>query len=270
MFLDVCLETVFTNLPVAERIRRIAEYGYTSVEGWFLDLSWEATDAARTRDALKEIAAVCRDAGVTFHNLVLNSPDGKLGGALTRPQDHAGYIERLKRLMELSSVLDCSKAITCAGNRQYKVSEEDQRRSVVDVLREAAELATAASFTLFLEPLNTVVDHAGYFLDSPEAAASIVREVNSPAVRLLYDVYHMQIMSGNHVSFLRDNLDIVGHFHSAGVPGRHELFDGEVNYPFILKSLDAMGYRGSFGLEYVPAMEDHAASLQAVRRYLER
>jgi len=116
---------------------------------------------------------------------------------------------------------------------------------------------------LMLEPLNTLVDHPGYFLDSPQEAAQIVREVNSPSVKLLFDCYHMQIMNGNLISTIERNIDIIKHFHAAGVPGRHELFIGELNYPNIVKRIDEIGYKEYFGLEYFPTMpsEDSLKSM---------
>jgi hydroxypyruvate isomerase len=110
-----------------------------------------------------------------------------------------------------------------------------------------------------------VVD--GYFLDGTAEAVKIIREINSPNLKLLYDVYHMQIMQGNILDFISKNIDIIGHFHSAGVPGRAELFDTEVNYPAVIKKIDELKYAGCFGLEYFPKL-DHTASLKKTLKYL--
>ena len=140
------------------------------------------------------------------------------------------------------------------------------RENLENALGEAVGIAAKAGFTLLLEPLNTLVDHAGYYLDSTAAAAEIIRGINSPHLRLLYDVYHMQIMEGKVIATIERNIDIIGHFHSAGVPGRAELFDTELNYPAIVKRIDSLGYNGCFGLEYFPRMADHRASLEAMTR----
>ncbi len=128
-------------------------------------------------------------------------------------------------------------------------------------------LAAKANVTLVLEPLNSLVDHHGYFLDNPDAAADVVRAVGHPNVGLLYDCYHMQIMSGNVIETIRTNIDVIRHFHSAGVPGRHELDSGEMYYPGIVDAIAATGYKGCFGLEYFPA-EDSAVSLGRMRKLL--
>ncbi len=95
----------------------------------------------------------------------------------------------------------------------------------------------------------------------------IVRSVGSNSVKLLYDVYHMQIMEGNIIDTVTRNIDLIGHFHSAGVPGRHEHFNGENDYPNILKAIAATPYSRFFGLEYWPTY-DHRQSLKDVLAYL--
>ena len=122
---------------------------------------------------------------------------------------------------------------------------------------------------LLLECLNTRTDHFNYFLDSSAEGAAIVRAIDRPNLRLLYDVYHMQIMEGSVIENIEEHLDVIGHFHSAGVPGRHELMDGELNYRHIIRRIEAAGYAGAFGLEYSPASADHAESLRRTRRYLD-
>ncbi len=164
--------------------------------------------------------------------------------------------------------VNCSKAITCTGNLQPGVTRAQMRATLEKALGEAAKIAAKHNFTLLLESLNTHVDHAGYYLDSSTEGAEIVRAIDSPNLRLLYDVYHMQIMEGNLLANIERELDVIGHFHSAGVPGRHEHFCCEVNYPELLTRLDKWGYAGCFGLEYFPAMDDHDASLRDVRAYL--
>jgi hydroxypyruvate isomerase len=139
--------------------------------------------------------------------------------------------------------------------------------SVVEGLKATAELAEKAGATLLLEPLNTRYDHAGYWLAGSDRGADICRQVGSPRMKLLFDCYHMQIMEGDLLGHIHRNIDVIGHFHSAGVPGRHEHDDGEINYPFLLDRIESLGYKGVFGLEYAPT-GGHEASLKRVRKYL--
>ncbi len=141
------------------------------------------------------------------------------------------------------------------------------RESVINGLKPTLDLAEKAGVTLLLEPLNTTYDHPGYWLSASDRGAEICRRLNSPRLRLLFDCYHMQIMEGDLLKHIERNLDVIGHFHSAGVPGRHELFKGETNYPFLIAGVEKLGYRGVFGLEYQPSMDDET-SLKETLKYL--
>lgn len=252
----VCIEPLFPKLSLAERAEKVADAGFDTIEFWFYDMGGD-----RGIDAL---ADVCRARNVAINDIVVNSPDGSIGGSLVAPADRDKYLARLRETIEVARRLGCPRMITCTGNALPDVPREEQRKSVVDTLSAAAPVAAEAGITLVLEALNSLVDHEGYFLDSPDEAASIIREIGHPNVKYLYDVYHMQIMSGNVIATIQRDIDVIGHFHSAGVPGRHELSDGELNYPNILKAIDALDYDGCFGLEYWP-VGDHEESLRAMR-----
>ena len=258
--IDVCMETVFTDVPFLERLPRIAGAGFRAIEAWFPEMQVGDDGFGRMRRA-------CDAAGLRVNDIVVNAPDGSIGGSLVDPAERPKYLDRVRLTLDRCRELGCSLAITCTGNAKPGLSREVQRRSVVDGLRAAGDLAERAGVVLVLEPLNTLVDHAGYFLDSPEEGASIVREAAHPAARLLFDVYHMQVMRGHVIETIRKSLDVIRHFHAAGVPGRHELDRGELHYPGIVDAIAAAGYSGSFGLEYFPA-EAHAASLSRMRRLL--
>ena len=269
MKLDVCLEAVFTDQPVEKRIERISKAGYRFVEFWFHDSTMnspgsklpQAKDPAAIRDA-------CRRCGVKVNNLVVNGPDGGVGGAPVNAKDLARYLDRLEETIAFARSIGCRKGITCAGNEQPGLTRARMRANLTRALARASAVAERHGFTLLLEPLNTHVDHAGYYLASSLEGADIVREIGSPHLKLLYDVYHMQIMEGNLIATIEKNIDVIGHFHSAGVPGRGELFSGELHYPAVIQRLKAKGYGECFGLEYFPKMSDHAASLRRTREYL--
>ncbi len=134
---------------------------------------------------------------------------------------------------------------------------------MVACLKTAAPLAEEAGVTLVLEPLNILVDHPGYFLTSSREGFEIVEQVGSPAVKLLYDIYHQQVTEGNLIATITSHIDLIGHFHAADVPGRHEPGTGEINYANVLAAIDEAGYEGFIGLEYAPTVAT-AESLQAV------
>ncbi len=263
--LSVCVEMLLTEYPFMERITRAAELGFPAVEFWFTGQNPD--DPAAEDKAFAEIGDACRKAGIAVSAFVINSPDGSVTGSLVEPGDRKRYLKRLERLVELAKIIDCSTIITCTGNELPNRTREEQVRSVVEALRAAAPIAQAGGITLVVEPLNTLVDHAGYFLDSSALGTDIIRKVSHPNVKLLYDVYHMQVMEGNIISNIRENIDIIGHFHSAGVPGRHELTSGELNYHEIIAEVDCLGYDRYFGLEYTPLL-DSRTSLRLTKESL--
>lgn len=258
--IDICMETVFPDVPYLDRPARIAAAGFKAIEAWFPELHLAEADLPKLRKA-------CEAAGVKLNNIVANSPDGSIGSTLTNPADRPKYLERVAWSLKWCRELGVSMMITCTGNVQPTLTSRIQRTSIIDGLKAAADLAFNAGVTLVLEPLNSLIDHHGYFLDNAYEAADIVRAVRHPNVGLLFDCYHMQIMGGNLIQTIRDNIDVIRHFHSAGVPGRHDLDDGELNYPRIVDAIAATGYTGCFGLEYFPK-GDSAASLAGMRRLL--
>ena len=258
---DVCIEAVFDTLPMVERAKRVSDAGFDAVEFWFYDFDCVTKETER---GMAEFGKFCADNNILINNAVVNSPDAGIGGSLVDPADRTKYIARLKETIKICKDLNCHAAITCTGNALPGVSLEAQKQCVIDTLKAAAEVAEAANFSLHLEALNTLVDHEGYFLHSAEEGGDIIRQVGSPRVKLLFDVYHMQIMAGNIIARIEALSDVIGHFHAAGVPGRHDLDIGELNYTNILKSIDSLNYKGMFGLEYWPA-GDEMESLKRMR-----
>jgi len=241
---DVCIEAVYTDLPLVERAACVRDAGFDAVEFWFYDMDGDR--------GIAEFGKFCADNNILINNAVVNAPDASVGGSLVDPADRPKYIERLKETIKVCKDINCHAAITCTGNAMPDAPYEVQFQSVVDTLKAAAEVAEANDFNLVLEPLNTLVDHQGYFLSSAEEGGEIVRQVGSPRVKLLFDIYHMQIMAGNVIARIEELIDVIGHFHAAGVPGRHDLDIGELNYPNIIAAIESFGYKGNFGLEYWP------------------
>lgn len=256
MTIDVCLEMVYRDLPYEKRIGKIAEAGFNCVEFWMHD----SKDAGVLRQA-------CEAAGVTINNLLVNTPDGGVGGAPVDSRDHGKYIERLHEVIAFAKAAGTSMGITCTGNLVPGLSRDQMRANLEKAYADAAAIAEKNDFTLVVEALNTLVNHPGYYLDSSLEGAEIVRSIGSPNLKLLYDIYHMQIMEGNVIANIESNINVIGHFHAAGVPGRHELMDCELNYREITKRISAAGYTGAFGLEYSPSY-DSGESLRATHDYL--
>jgi len=266
--LSVCAECFFTTLPFEKRIEKIAAIGYKHIEFWHPEGTFDGKelDFSQAKDA-KTLKKAAKDNGIAINDFSFSAWDGSIGGNATNDKDHANYLEQIKRMLDFAHAIGCKKGIILSGMTQKNMSTDRMLANLTKVYTKAVEMAEKAKVTLMLEPLNSLVDHAGYFFDGTAEAVKIVRQIDSPNLKLLYDIYHMQIMQGNILNFIIKNLDIIGHFHSAGVPGRAELFDTEVNYPAIIKKIDELGYKGCFGLEYFPKC-DPAKSLKQTLKYL--
>jgi len=153
--------------------------------------------------------------------------------------------------------------IVFSGNRRPGESDAQGLEHTVRGLQRVARAAETAGVTLILELLNSRVDHPGYQCDHTAWGIQVCQQVNSPRVRLLYDIYHMQVMEGDIIATIQQNHSYFAHYHTAGVPGRHDLdSEQELNYPAILRAIAATGYDGYLGHEFLPKANPLAA-LQA-------
>jgi hydroxypyruvate isomerase len=255
--LGLCIEMALTGLPFEERIAKAADLGLKNVEFWFVDWSYKGT--------ADHLANLAERNGVKITNTVIGAPDGSIGGGLTDPANREQWLERARMTIDFTRDAGIPATIVCTGNVVPGMSDEAMMESVVEGLKPTVALAEEAGVTLLLESLNTHRDHAGYWLASSDRGAEICRKLNSDRMRLLFDCYHMQIMEGNLLEHIERNLDVIGHFHMAGVPGRHELFLGELNYPYIVKRAQELGYKGIIGLEYAPSMDDETSIKETLK-----
>jgi hydroxypyruvate isomerase len=131
-------------------------------------------------------------------------------------------------------------------------------------LKRAHDVVEPHGVTLIVEPLNTLVNHKGYYLHHTAEAFEIVREVASPNVKILFDIYHVQIMDGNLIDIIRKNIASIGHFHVGDVPGRHEPGTGEINYTNVFHAIRETGFRDFVAMEYGPS-KDPMITLAEVR-----
>lgn len=266
--ISVCAECFFTALPFAERIARISEIGYKFIEFWHPEGTFNGSDIdfsqAKEASVLNEVA---KRTEVAYTNFAFGAWDGSIGGNATDPADHEKWLQQIQVMLDFALAIGCPKGIILSGMTQSHLSTEQMNGNLATVFYKAAQMAENAGVVLVIEPLNSRVDHRGYYLDGTEEAARIIRQIHSPNLKLLFDVYHMQIMQGNILDSVEKNIDIIGHFHSAGVPGRAELFDSEINYTAIIKKIDELGFDGCFGLEYFPTL-DHEESLRRTLEYL--
>ena len=231
------LETFFTDLPYTERVARIADMGFEGADLFGLD-----------NKNPSEIGKACEKHGVTISMLV--------GCDLQKGYNDRTLHDELVKKMEQTAVaareMHACNIVVLSGNTLPKVPASAQNQAIIDGLKKVAPIADKYEVTILIETLNSLYDHPGYYLDNTELMVSLIRAVNHPRVKGLYDIYHAGIMRGNIVEDIRSGIDAIGHFHIAGIPGRHEPKNGEQNYPFICRAIDKTGYKGFIGLEYWP------------------
>ena len=172
-----------------------------------------------------------------------------------RPSEHDRLVKESERLLPLVAAAGLPNMIVFSGNRDG-MSDGEGLEHCVTGLKRITPLAEQLGVTVCMELLNSKVDHKDYMCDRTPWGAELVRRVGSPRFKLLYDIYHMQIMEGDVIRTIRDNWDAIGHFHTGGVPGRNEI-DGsqELHYPAIMTAIADKGYTGFVGQEFIPKRE---------------
>ncbi len=259
----VCIDTFFVDREFLDRVDATAQAGFTAFELW----GWEGRDIAAMAERQRYHGLTVENINVTPVLYLLEDPDMALAAQAVRDTcrvakqlgcpritlhgDHVGWGPGRPWYVEMESV---------EGRERYL-----RRRDVmVQSIRALMPIAANEGLTMMLEPLNTVVDHRNYFLGSAEQALDVIRRVDHPALKLLFDIYHMQIAQGNVTDTSVHAIDHIGHLHVADVPGRHEPGTGELNFANILRAVRCAGYRGAVGLELYPLRDDLAA-LRACR-----
>ena len=248
-----CIEVMFTDLEFEDRFAAVKAAGLSHAEFW----GW-------THRNLEKIAKASKDSGVKISSMCIGSKDEGLATSFKqRALLTSESSEILKKVcaesIEAAKHLGVPSLIITTGNERSDLPREDQRRNLLASLRAVAPLFEASGITAVVEPLNILHDHKGYFLSSGYEAFDIIKEVNSPRIKLLYDIYHQQITEGNLIPNIRANIDLIGHFHVADNPGRNEPGTGEINYKNVFAAIDALDYDGIIGLEYRPSIDPYDA-----------
>lgn len=236
---------VYQDRPFVERIDRAADLGVEAVEFW--EWSNKDLDAVTTRLAEHDLDLVGMVGAGT------EDPD------LTDPDQHEQAVARIEASIATARELGRPNLMVLSGQAQADMDRASQHDAVVSVLEDVTPSAEAADVTLLLEPLNTAVDHPNHYLESSGEGFEILEEVDSPALQLLFDIYHQQVSEGNIIDSITNDIDRIGHVHVADVPGRHEPGEGELHYENILQAIDDAGYEEYVGYEFEPARDSDAA-----------
>lgn len=254
--ISVCIESVFSDVPYGKRLLIIAKLGFKYYEFWFHNKGFTGAALTEEKKDFSMIAEMNEKYGLTTVGFVHCHADGGIQASLLNKAHRARIVDSLGEIIPLAKKINCKNLISGGGNIDPAISDAEAEDNIVENLKAIMPEMEKQGITVLLEPWNTKVDHPQNWLWDPAVAVRILKAVGSKNAKMLYDIYHMQIMTGNVTSFIAENIDFIGHFHMAGVPGRHEpLADNEVNYPFVVtKAVDA-GYTGAFGLEYWPTVD---------------
>jgi len=234
MKLSVCTDAVFAGQPLGNACREVLRLGFDTIEFWhYQDKDLDELMGIQRETGLK-VAAICTD----FVSLTL-------------PEKREEYRQALAGTIRAAKQLGCDLIISQTGSEEA-FDRKLQHQSIVDGLKSFVPMLEENGITLAFEPLNVRVDHAGYYLQSSDECVEILDEVGSERVKMLFDIYHQQITEGDIIRRIRQYILYIAHFHTAGNPGRHELYNSELDYATVFRAIEATGYRGYVGLEYFP------------------
>jgi hydroxypyruvate isomerase len=253
----VTVPAVF-ECDLQEGIERSAAAGADAIE--FFD--WESADpeAVRATAAANDVAV-----GGTLATGAGSNLGDRDEPAISDPEDHDQAVEDIERSIAATDRFGGDTLVVTVGPRIDTLSRAAQHNAVVRVLRAVAPTAERHDVTVVIEPLNTRVSHPGYFLQRSDRGFEIVEAVDSPNVKLLFDIFHQQVTEGNVTQNLTEGIDHVGHVHIADVPGRHEPGTGELNYQNVFAAIAETGYDAVVSCEFTPDGDPDTAVADVVR-----
>lgn len=237
------LSLLYPELPFLDRFAAAARDGFLGVE-YLFPYPWLA----------QELRERLVDNGLTqvLFNLPPGDWDAGERGIACLPDRTAEFQDGLDQALEYARVLECRQINCLAGLKPEGLAEPEACATLVDNLRRAARKFAPEGVTLMVEAINSRVDMPDFFLDTVEKTLAAIAATGEPNIRLQYDIYHMQIMSGDLVRSIERHLDRIGHIQFADNPGRHEPGTGEINFEYVFSALDRMGYSGWVSAEYHP------------------
>jgi len=251
----VNVEMTWTKLPFPDRLRKVKESGFSHYEFW----PWRNKD-------IDAILTLNRELGLTAAQFSA-SPVKGFGHGITNPDPsrRQEFEEEIRSAVAVAKKLGVKKLCVVAGEETKGYSRDEQTRAVIAALKAGAQIVEPEGITIILEPLNILVDHPRQLVVHSAHAADILKAVGSPNVKMLFDIYHQQISEGNLTGNIRKYHELIGYFQLADHPGRHEPTTGEINYPFVLRTIHDVGYRDPIGMEMSPKT-DPSTGFRAIRQ----
>lgn len=247
---SVCLPALKPGqISFDEYFATLAGIGYKAVEVWGIDQNFADFCKTAAKHGLRVVSFI----GV-----------GSLDQGLNDAKNHERIEAEVKKSVDIAADNNVPGIIVFSGNRLPGQTDDIGARVAIEGLKRVAPIAEKKGVNLNLELLNSKVDHKGYLCDRTSWGALVVSAVNNPRVKLLYDIYHMQIMEGDVIRTIRENIQWIGHMHTAGVPGRKDPDESqELNYAAVAKAIAETNYAGYVGHEFWAAGDPIAAVRKA-------
>jgi len=204
---------------------------------------------------------------VKKHGLVCSMVSSHgINPGLNQKKNHARCLGAIRRSIEATAEAGFANVICFSGNRAQGLTDEEGLDNCAEALKQVVGLAEEKKITLCMELLNSKRNHKGYMCDRTAWGVALCKKVGSGNFKLLYDIYHMQIDEGDVIATIRENADYIAHYHTGGVPGRHEIDESqELYYPAIMRAIVKTGFKGFVAQEFVPSRDPLTSLAQAVR-----
>jgi hydroxypyruvate isomerase len=243
---------------IDEEFELAAKAGFQSVESLTQYAAWSDADVARVR-------SLCRSLHLGVDTVLAQQDWKKRPVSIVDPAHREPFLGDIKNAIVYAKKLDIPHVSVTSGLSAKGLSYEQQWASLTEGVKRAADLIAEAKLTLLVEALNSLVDHAGCYLTSNVEGLKLIKEINLPHVRLLFDIYHEQISRGNIIRTLTEAAPYVKVFHVADNPGRNDPGTGEIAWPNVYTAIRKTGYTGYIGMEYHPLGDPLASFTKAVK-----
>ena len=256
-----CLEMLYTEFPFPDRLPAAKKDGIEYIEFW----DWRDKDLNLLNQHRNKL------------NLKVSNISGNRRYGMVDPAERQFFLREITDTIMIARDLDCPRIMLLvqrlmangeANPLPEQLSDNQKVDQVIACGNEIAVIADQLDIDVVVEPLNSIIDHPGYFLNSSSLAFRIIKEINHPRIKILYDIYHMAVMGENILRDLEKNLDLIGYIHVADKPGRYEPGSGEIEYKIIFPVLRSLRFRGMIGFECYASGKDSQRAVQNIFKFV--
>ncbi|MFQ5822780.1 MAG: TIM barrel protein [bacterium] len=261
MKFSFCLETLYTECPFIERLTAAKKDGIESIEIW----GWRDKDSDVLLHQMEKL------------NISLSNMSGNRQFGMIDPYERRSFLQELSEAAAFAKSLNCSTLMLLSESLaedggavpiSTPLTSHEKVKQIIACGIQVSELAENLDLQIAIEPLNDILDHPRFFLNSSQLAFQIIKEINHPRVKVLYDIYHMAMMEENILRDIEDNFDYIGYFHMADKPGRHEPGSGNIDFRSIWSLLKTLQYDGVVGFEFYPSRGNSQKAIRIILNFI--